>query len=160
MENASKALIMAGGILIEVLILTLGLYLFISFGQQSKEMHDRITDNQLTQYNAQYTVYSTRTNITIYEIISVANLAHENNETYSEYGEGYKVTVRLAPYFNLQNEDKSVYEELIKEYSQIEITGSSTQQDTNYFKTTFRCKNIDYYENTGRVKSITFEENR
>ena len=82
MENASKALIMAGGILIGVLILTLGLYLFISFGQQSKEMHDRITDNQLTQYNAQYTVYSTRTNITIYEIISVANLAHNNNDKY------------------------------------------------------------------------------
>ena len=124
MENASKALIMAGGILIGVLILTLGLYLFISFGQQSKEMHDRITDNQLTQYNAQYTVYSTRTNITIYEIISVANLAHENNNYYSEYSDGYKVAVILSPYFNLQDENKNVYEELIKRYSEIEINGS------------------------------------
>lgn len=34
---------------------------------------------QLTQYNAQYTVYSGRNDITIYEIISLANLAKENN---------------------------------------------------------------------------------
>ena len=33
MENASKALIMAGGVLIGVLIISLAVYLFVSFGQ-------------------------------------------------------------------------------------------------------------------------------
>lgn len=32
MENASKALIMAGGVLIGILILSLAVYLFIDFG--------------------------------------------------------------------------------------------------------------------------------
>ena len=39
MENASKALIMAGGVLIGVLIISLAVYLFVSFGQTSAEIN-------------------------------------------------------------------------------------------------------------------------
>ena len=76
MENASEALIMAAGVLIGVMILTLAVYLFVTFGAQSQELHKEITANQLTQYNAQYNVYEGRTNITIYQIISVRSEEH------------------------------------------------------------------------------------
>ena len=42
MENASKALIMAAGVLIGILILSLAVYLFVSFGNTSRELHKQI----------------------------------------------------------------------------------------------------------------------
>ena len=81
MENASKALIMAAGVLIGVLILSLAAFLFLDFGATSESVYSQMENQQLTQYNAQYTVYSGRKDITIYEIISIANLAKENNAT-------------------------------------------------------------------------------
>ena len=72
MENASKALIMAAGVLIGVLILSLAAFLFLDFGATSESVYSQMENQQLTQYNAQYTVYSGRKDITIYEIISIA----------------------------------------------------------------------------------------
>ena len=77
MENASKALIMAGGVLIGILILSLAVYLFIDFGGKASVIHDRITSNQLTQFNAQFNIYAGRIDVTIYQIITVANLAYQ-----------------------------------------------------------------------------------
>ena len=42
MENASKALIMAGGILIAIMVASLFVYLFTTYGSQAKDMYDRI----------------------------------------------------------------------------------------------------------------------
>ena len=60
MENASKALIMAAGVLIGVLILSLAAFLFLDFGATSESVYSQMESQQLTQYNAQYTVYSGR----------------------------------------------------------------------------------------------------
>lgn len=79
MENASKALLMAAGVLIGILILSLAVYLFISFGGTSAEIHDKVEKDQLAKFNTQFTNYETKDSITIYDIISVANLATENN---------------------------------------------------------------------------------
>ena len=49
MENASKALIMAGGVLIGVLVISLAVYLFVSFGQTSAEINGENSQKQLTQ---------------------------------------------------------------------------------------------------------------
>ena len=84
MENASKALIMAGGILIAILVMSLFVYLIVSFGATSDKIHDQNAQTQITEFNAQFTKYQGRTNITIYDVVSVANLAidyNENNNT-------------------------------------------------------------------------------
>ena len=80
MENASKALIMAGGVLIGVLIISLAVYLFVSFGQTSAEINSENSQKQLSQFNAKFTSYEGRNDITIYEILTVASYANENNE--------------------------------------------------------------------------------
>jgi len=98
MENASKALIMAGGVLIGILILSLAVYLFIDFGGKASVIHDRITSNQLTQFNAQFNVYVGRKDVTIYQIISLVNLAKENNEEHQNDGvfeSDYKIEISL-----------------------------------------------------------------
>ena len=48
MENASKALIMAGGILVGVLVLSLMVYLFADFGSTSAQIN---AQNKYTNYN-------------------------------------------------------------------------------------------------------------
>ena len=99
MENASKALLMVAGVLIGVLILSLAVFLFMDFGATSKGIYSEVESNQLAQYNAQYTVYSGRTDITIYEIISVINLAKQNNQDYKDYSNfenDYQVVVKVS----------------------------------------------------------------
>lgn len=82
MENASKALIMAAGVLIGILILSLAVYLFTTFGATSAELHKQNDDNRINQFNAQFTSYVGKQGITIYDVITVANLATDNNEYY------------------------------------------------------------------------------
>ena len=50
MENASKALIMAAGVLIGILVLSLAVFLFMDFGARSSEIYSQVEHNQLTQY--------------------------------------------------------------------------------------------------------------
>lgn len=82
MENASKALIMAAGVLIGILILSLAVYLFVSFGTTSKELHKEIDEQRIQQFNNQFTSYEKKDDITIHDVITVANLATENNSYY------------------------------------------------------------------------------
>lgn len=82
MENASKALLMAGGVLLGILILSLGVYLFTSFGGTSSQIHDNIEANQIAQFNSQFTKYVGNENVTIHDVVTMANLATENNKYY------------------------------------------------------------------------------
>ncbi len=82
MENASKALLMAAGVLIGMLILSLAVYLFVSFGSTSAELHKQQEEQQITQFNSQFTSYEGKKGLTIYDVVTVANLATETNVYY------------------------------------------------------------------------------
>ena len=134
MENASKALIMAAGILISILVLSIAVYLFASFGAQSLQTHKQIEEERLNQFNVQFTSYVGKENITIYDVVTVANLATENN-MYYEYnkrnlnsvtGEDsyiavYFKDINLSDYNNrsiemgIDNYDSTYYDKLIKD---------------------------------------------
>ncbi len=139
MENASKALLMAAGVLIGVLVLSLAVFLFTDFGSKASKIYDRIQENQLTQYNAQYTVYSGREDITIYDIITVANKAKQNNEDYKEYTDFeniYKVRIIFIASSDsdrdLQDAADNKKQILIEEYNDVDINGN--------LSSTFNCK--------------------
>lgn len=82
MENASKALLMAGGVLLGMMIISLAVLLFTNFGGTSSQIHTNIEQNQISQFNSQFTAYVGKNNVTIYDVISMANLATENNKYY------------------------------------------------------------------------------
>lgn len=82
MENASKALMMAAGVLIGLMILSLAVYLITSFGSASAEAHRTNERNRINEFNTQFTQYEGRQDITIHDIVTVVNLARSNNETY------------------------------------------------------------------------------
>ena len=82
MENASKALIMAAEVIIGVLVLSLMSYLFVTFSSNSSEIIKQMDENKLTEFNNQYDKYKGKSDVTIYDIVSLASLARENNEYY------------------------------------------------------------------------------
>ena len=108
MENASKDLMMAAGVLIGVIILGIAVYLFTMYGQYSKEAYDKMSDAQISQFNAQFLKYYGNVSsvyidengkekekegpilCTAHDILTVANLARQNNIQYD-----IKISVEL-----------------------------------------------------------------
>ena len=80
MENASKALLMAAGVLLGMMILSLAVFLFMSFGGTSAQIHDSVQQNQINNFNSQFTQYEGKNDVTIYDAVSLANLATQNNQ--------------------------------------------------------------------------------
>lgn len=82
MENASKALLIAGGVLLSILIISLGVYLFANFGGVTAQIGQNVDESQVNQFNSQFTTNVGKDNVTIYDIVSMANLATQNNKQY------------------------------------------------------------------------------
>lgn len=80
MENASKALLMAAGVLIGILILVLMVTLFLSAREVSSR-HDQVKKTEeIEQFNANFTKYVGK-DITMYQVITIQNFAKiENNK--------------------------------------------------------------------------------
>lgn len=130
MENVSKALLISASVLIGLLIISLGVYLFISFGATSNELHEQNYEKQINQFNSQFTKYEKKDEITIYDVISVTNLATENNIKYGfkkrnvgdNKGEDNYITVIL--------DNKSL--EFIEEESSNNLIANDLEKRQNY----------------------------
>ncbi len=165
MENASKALIMAAGILIGVLILSLTVYLFVTFGETSKQIHTEIDINRLNEFNAQFTSYETKDDNTIYDIISVVNLARENNEYYEldNYSNG-NFYIRVDAKLKSGNKQKlELYDDdeiqgLVK-YEINNLEDDEDSEGTEYKRLpTYSCK-VTINNQTKRVNMVEFTLN-
>ena len=77
MENASKVLMIAGGILIGILIISLGVYLFNNSSILSSSYSDKLSQDELNQLNNKFLIYAK--DLTPQEMVSVINLVKENN---------------------------------------------------------------------------------
>ena len=82
MDNASKALLMAGSVLLSIMIITLAMYLFANFHQATSQIEGNVEESQVMQFNNQFTKYESNNQVTIYEVLSMANLATQNNKQY------------------------------------------------------------------------------
>lgn len=150
MEDASNALIMAAGILIGVLILSLAVYLFINFGQTAAQIYEQNEQNQLNIFNSKFSSYEGKEKITIYDIITVAGYAYENNKYYED-DEQYKVYVYIGtPTSNNEIQD------IVYLKSKKIISDEQNKMDGNNNELPkYSCK-IEYLN--GRVKNVIFSE--
>ncbi|MBR6033189.1 MAG: hypothetical protein IKP28_00295 [Clostridia bacterium] len=78
MENASKALIMAGGVLVAIMILSLGVYLFQAIGNFSQAYDERLKLEMTTSFNSKFEIYIR--DINAHEMVTLINLAAQINE--------------------------------------------------------------------------------
>lgn len=104
MENASKALLMAAGVLIGILILTLAAYLFLSLSNSTATMEKQMATSEIDNFNNQFYIYKDKKDCTIYDIYSAANLAAESNKKYAPNEtnpakNNYYVAVHMGAYY-------------------------------------------------------------
>ena len=155
MENASKALLMAAGVLIGILILSLAVYLFVTFGGRSAELHQQIEVDRLNQFNSQFTSYEGKDDVTIYDVITVANLAKSNNEYYeleSQTNDNYYITVQVkndnGQKFNLEKYTQAQLQDTLIKTEQLKPDGTLP---------TYECK-VTINPITEMVNKVTFEQ--
>lgn len=79
MENAAKALLIAGGVLIAIILLTLFAYLFSHMATGTSNIYSTLDASEISEFNQQFLNYQGRTDLNIQDVITIINLAKDNN---------------------------------------------------------------------------------
>lgn len=134
MENASKALLMAGGVLIGIIILSVLVYAFRTGGNFATTTDDVMNEASLAKFNSQFTMYEGKSNLTVHDVLSIMNLA-ENCGVEVSFSNGERMTNDLN---QLKKELEAEAEDKIATYT------------------------LEYveYDNLQKVNKITFIKNR
>lgn len=163
MENASKALLMAGGILIAVLVIGVVAYMFNSSGFLFQSSEDIELAEQIAAFNKEYEAYN-RKLMRGTDIISIINKVNSNNEKYEDIPE-YQMTVKFrlieSIEYNVNESTKTIqtgtYTVLSKNDS-IWKNIKETDAFTEFKRRIFDCTNITYNKQTGRINGMEFVE--
>lgn len=158
MENASKALIMAAEVLIAMVILSLAMYLVITFGNFSQQVHEQNEEIELTQFNSQFAQFEAMENVTIYDIVTVANYARENNQRYEldASSRDKESTYYISVYRKLSSSNNAIEHESQPELDKLikqDIKEMRTRT-TNYLPK-YRCQTFTS-ATTGRIYKVIF----
>lgn len=124
MENASNALLIGGGILIAMLILSIGVYLFTNYNDLGTSYERTMETTEIQKFNEKFLKFEGREDITIQEIVSLANFAREYN---NENGTNIKIlvnTTNLAEDTNLikkivEDTENKRYKAVISPYDKL-----------------------------------------
>lgn len=134
MENAAKALVIAGGVLLGVLTLTLLVYMFSNMSIVGNAQAERKENERLQAWNAEWEAYNKKL---LYgaEVLTVINKAKENNNEY-ENNSMYRVDIH------------------VKSKTDKELT---IQEISNLKTSIFTCESVTYGNETGRISEMTFK---
>ena len=126
MENAAKALIIAGGILLALMIITFSIYMIDNVRTIRNAEAEKLEQEQLQKFNQEYEVYNKQV---MYggDVISVINKIKNNNATYKDEPE-YQMSYVLTDFIETEIGTTEIY----------------------------KCTNITYSNTTGRVRTMTF----
>lgn len=83
MENASKALLMAAGVLIGVMIIALMVQLFLHAAETSQNYSKSLDSEEIAKFNANFTQYVGK-KLTISEVITLCNFAESASDERNE----------------------------------------------------------------------------
>ncbi len=80
MENASKALLIATGVIIAVLFLSLFSFVFLRMSEHSAKIYEMMELSKYTKFNQKFLEYENKNELSIQDVVSIINLAKDNNE--------------------------------------------------------------------------------
>lgn len=167
MENATKALMIAAGVLMGMMILSLFVYLYYSLGTYITSNQEKMDSDELNKFNVQFINYintdetgNIEFDLTIHDVVTAANIAYENNRKYN-------LTSATETY-----DESTLYVEVkadIKENDGTEKTAKSLEKDINITSADILKNNLDkkykctisdvvFSNVTSRVCKITFEK--
>jgi len=131
MDNATDALMIAGGILIAILVISLFMYMFNNAKIIPTEEISQDEIDRLARWNAEWEAYNKKL---LYgaEVLSVMNKAEQNNKEYGN-ADRYKVTIKIL--------DGSV-----------EMTRNDIERNA-----IFECIEIKESATTGRINEMVFK---
>lgn len=133
MENATKALLIAGGILIAILVLSMFVLMFNKMSELQNEQEEQVKVEQLSAFNAEFESYDRKAMYGT-DVISLINKVAENNQTYNGNTD-YQIIITL---------NGSI------------MTSSSSLIGTDNEQSIFKCTKVEY-NSLGRVSKIVIE---
>ena len=181
MENASKALIMIAEVLVGIMIVSIGVYLFNEMGSYSADTTKQIEDTQIAQFNEQFLQYTGTTTLyddagnpyigpvpcTIHDIIGLANLAKQTNvnngfvdleeppETSESDNNAYiQISLKSSVTGTERHLETLSEDELIDIIKQNDTIISSGSADIRYFK----CSDYHIAQNAKTVNYMSFTD--
>lgn len=166
MENASKALLMAGGILIALLIVAVLVYSFGNMGQYVSNEEKKQQTEQLSAFNNQYESYN-RNLLRGTDVISVINKVIDNNKKYgvsglneSTYLMNVEFEMKEAIVYTKEGTSSSVSFKVGQRYNIDSFNSIKQNEDafTDFKRRIFDCKEVKYNKATGRVNYMLFIE--
>lgn len=168
MENASKALIMAGSVLLGVMLLSIATVLFFTFSDYSAGVYKQMEDTRINEFNTQFLkFYGSEINevgktipilCTAHDIVSLVNLAKDNNKFYeladlTKYDPNtYYIQIDVGTNRNLEKASNDWLIDFIKR-NDIVKNGDNIEKKNYYIKDEPIISNI-----TKRVCYIKFVE--
>lgn len=142
MENAAKALLIAGGVLISILVISFLVYFRSDLTADAERIYTIMSQSEISSFNQPYLVYDFRDDLTIQDVVSIINLAINNNQR--DYTvEDIKVTLNGTNYENKTSE---------------EIRSLLENGATNIQQSIYSCRVYTSSE-TGLVNQIAITEN-
>ena len=168
MENATKALIMAAGILIGIIVLSIFAYEFIVISNTGEQYGQEIRRREITEFNSQFEAYAyvytyddvkdpmprrlkAQEVATLLYLISDWNKNNESDQITISLKDGINNKYGSEDNFMYGNKDDFKYESFLSEKSIIKID----EEHSNY--SVFACY-IDSYDQDGRINGISIKE--
>lgn len=168
MENASKALLMAAGIIVGVLILSVGVALYSMFGSSSKNIIDKLEESKILEFNNNfYKYFGNGVEITAHDIVTITNFARKTNKegqvqdfsSYSQTSDYVQIDVKNNKKWEINFEKK---EDSDKNYYSSFIKNNTFKKDNSGKETTekkyYKCTNIITNTKSGKVIYMCIEE--
>ena len=150
MENATKALIIAGGMLIAMLIVGLLTWGYTQLRSLQKTNVEEEERQQIVDFNERFEAYNKKV-VRGYQMISLANLVSDTNTRFAE-DDGYApVTIEV----NGLSSEKAEGEDLVN-YIQTYYDTMSSNEKNALKQLYFECYSVDYDSKNSRVKKMFF----
>lgn len=161
MENAAKALMMAGGVLLAMLIIIAGIYVWQQNANFSYELEQQEETERIISFNKQYESYH-RQALRGIDVLTVINKIRDNNIKYSEEDElqmtwevilkedfpkGSEVILNKATHHKESNSGNLITQIL-----------NNKALLTNFKSLSFKCSSLEYSNKTKKVNKMVFEQ--
>lgn len=182
MENASKALLIAGSILVGMIVISIFYFSFGQAGHLVGEVDENSLQEEVKAFNDGFEAYNKKLMYGI-DVVSVLNKAIDNNRKYEDYPV-YTVNVKFTydmltgekstdpkkvetdyKTYSLNDKDQEIW---IKSNILSKITDKYDNFIHNFKVAAFRCTSVSYVTKKdtndtlaiGRIKEITFEQRK
>ena len=111
MENASKALLIAGSVLIAIVLIAVGIKILNSTTRVTKQVDDLSTTMEVSMFNSQYTQYEGKQNGTA--VKKLINQAKTYNATVTDANKKIKITTVRTSTNGLNNHGNAYAERTV-----------------------------------------------